>query len=121
MKAGEERSSGDDGVMVSACATETLLRLVVEGELDLGSGRHWREAVLPMLEPPCPTQVDVDLTGVAFMDSTGLGLLVNLRQWSESNSVALRLLNVPRNVLRVLDYSGVTPLFEISAAQLEPD
>jgi anti-sigma B factor antagonist len=65
--------------------------------------------------------VDVDLTGVAFMDSSGLGLLVDLRQWSEANSVRLRLLNVPRIVVRVLEYSGVTQLFEISAAQLEPD
>lgn len=118
---GEQRSSGDDGVVVSASASETLLRLTIEGELDLGSSRHWHEVVLPMLEPPCPDQVDVDLTGVAFMDSSGLGLLVNLRQWSESNAVSLRLLNVPRNVLRVLEFSGVTSLFQISAAQLEPD
>ena len=120
--AGEERTSGDDAVVVSAIAQESLLRVVVEGEFDLGSTGHWTTVVLPHLEPPCPTHVDVELTGVQFMDSSGLGLLVNLRQWSATNSVPLRLVDVPRNVMRVLDYSGVTPLFEISAAaQLEPD
>jgi anti-sigma B factor antagonist len=97
------------------------MRVVVEGELDLGAAPHWDDTVLPLLEPPCPTHVEVELGGVEFLDSSGLGLLVTLRHWSESNAIPLRLVNVPHGVMRVFDYSGVTPLFVMSAAQLEPD
>ena len=116
-----ERSSGDEGVRVVASSDGDLLRVVVEGELDLGAAQHWDATVAPLLGPPCPQQVAVDLGGVEFLDSSGLGLLVTMRQWSDANSTSLRLLNVPRNVARVLDYSGVSSLFEMSAAQLEPD
>ena len=91
-----------------------------EGDFDLAAGPIW-EATVPMLLATSPQQMDVDLGGVAFMDSSGLGLLVKLRQTAESSGLRLRLLNVPHRVGRVLDYSGVTALFDISAAELEPD
>ena len=109
---------------MSASRVDGSARLVVEGELDLGAAAQWEETLLPVLQPPCPKSIDVDLTAVEFIDSSGLGMLVKLRAWAESNSVRLRLLNVPHNVMRVLDFSGVTDLFEVtelSAAHLEPD
>jgi anti-anti-sigma factor len=90
----------------------------------VGAAPHWDATVIPLLHPPCPQTLDVDLAAVDFIDSSGLGMLVKLRAWAEPNSVRLRLVNVPRNVMRVLDFSGVTGLFvvsEKSAAELEPD
>ena len=115
------QSSGDDGFRVSTSGDGVALNVVVEGEFDLGARTHWEAAVLPLLTPPCPQLLDVDLGGVDFFDSSGLGLLVELRQWSEPNGVRLRLLNPPRNVVCVLEFAGVSGLFEMSAAQLEPD
>ena len=46
------RSTSGDGVVVT---------VVVEGELDLGARPHWEAAVTPLLTPPCPERIDVDL------------------------------------------------------------
>jgi len=115
------REGGDDGVRICASAGADTLRLVVEGELDLGAMSHWDSTVGPLLQPPCPERVELDLGAVDFIDSSGLGLLIKLRAWAAPNGVGLRLLNVPRNVMRVLDFSGVTALFDVSPAELEPD
>ena len=55
------------------------------------------------------------------MDSSGLGLLITLRTWAGAHESRLRLSNVSHNVVRVLEFSGVTSLFELSTPQLEPD
>jgi hypothetical protein len=48
-------------------------------------------------------------------------LLVRLRDWASGGDARLRLVNVPRNLMRVLEFSGVDALFDVSAAELEPD
>jgi stage II sporulation protein AA (anti-sigma F factor antagonist) len=130
------RTSGDGDVRIRSCVHGDTLTVTVRGELDLGARSHWSAAVTPLLETPRPTRVDVDLRGVSFMDSSGLNLLVTLRKWAMDNATALRLVEVPASVGRVLDYAGVTGLFDVSTyssfststatpagstSQLEPD
>jgi anti-anti-sigma factor len=110
------RTSGDGDVRIRWCVSGDVLTVNVGGELDLGARSHWDAVVTPLLDPPLPERVDVDLRGVSFMDSSGLGLLLTLRQWAIDNATALRLLDVPACVRRVLDYSGVTDLFHLSTA-----
>lgn len=116
MSAGEE----DEAFRVVVTAANGSVHVQAEGEFDLAAGPLWESTVAPLLAHPV-REVDVDLGRVSFMDSSGLGLLVKLRQVTEAEGVRLRLLEVPHRVMRVLDYSGVTELFDISAAELEPD
>lgn len=116
MTAGE-----DDGVFgVEATAVDGVVTVRASGDFDLAAGAVWESTVPPLLANG-PRQVDIDLAGVTFIDSSGLGRLVKLRQVAESTGVKLRLLDVPHRVARVLDYSGVTALFELSATEFEPD
>ena len=110
----------DEGFRVVASAEDGVVTVRAEGDFDLAAAPVW-ETTVPTVLSASPHQIDVDLGGVSFMDSSGLGLLVKLRQTAETDGMRLRLLNVPHRVARVLDYSGVTTLFEISAAELEPD
>jgi anti-anti-sigma factor len=116
----EAEATGDDAFRVVSTWDGTTLVLTVEGELDLAAASTWDDAVVVHLDRG-PAQIDVDLGAVTFMDSSGLGVLVKLRSWADGHDARLQLLRVPRNVLRVLEFSGVVELFAISAAEFEPD
>jgi anti-anti-sigma factor len=107
--------SGDEAFSVTASATSGELTIVLTGEFDLGAGAHWTK-VVGAFSTDGLARVTVDFGGVEFMDSSGLGLLVRLRHELEGSPTMLRLRDVPDNVRRVLDYAGVTPLFELSAS-----
>ena len=49
--------------------------LHVQGELDLASAPVLREALISALSANPATHLVMDLTGVSFMDSTGIGVL----------------------------------------------
>lgn len=55
--------------------------------------------------------IDVDLGGVTFIDSSGLGALVRLQNSATAAGRRLQLSNVPRSVARILDLTGLTDLF----------
>lgn len=63
----------------------------------------------------------IDLSGVTFMDSTGLGVVVQAKRAFEAED-ALRLVVKDANVRKVFEVTGldsVLPLFETKEAALE--
>ncbi len=50
-----------------------------------------------------------------FLDSSGLGSLYRTRRAAEEGGVPLRLHAVPDHVMRVLDVTAMTPLFDLGA------
>lgn len=78
------------------------------GELDIHGAPAMHDALHQVRELGAP-EVVIDLSGVTFMDSTGLREL--LRVASDGQRVVLR--NVPHQVQLLLDLAGVEPLFVI--------
>ncbi|CAA9524442.1 MAG: hypothetical protein AVDCRST_MAG67-3503 [uncultured Solirubrobacteraceae bacterium] len=79
------------------------------GELDLATA----DAVQAELERVEATDADaivLDLAGLAFMDSTGIRLLVNAHARSQADSDRLTLLRGGNAVQRVLELTGVDVL-----------
>jgi anti-sigma B factor antagonist len=77
-------------------ATAGQVRGAVEGEVAAGA-QH----------------VVLDCTGVAFMGSAGLALLVEQREAAERREGTLRLVALPRAVSRPLQVTGLLELFEV--------
>jgi anti-sigma B factor antagonist len=83
-------------------------RIVIDGELDLRSAVDLRAEVSAMLaERPLPTDVEVDLAGVTFMDSLGLGTLVVGHRICAQLGVRLRVRNPSPFAARLLTISGL--------------
>lgn len=59
--------------------------------------------------------VVVDLADVDFLDSTGLQLFLRLRAVAEERGGSVRLRSADHRVLRILEVTGVTPLFVLEA------
>lgn len=86
----------------------------LSGELDLATVPILREAALAELaEAGCATLV-LDLDGLTFLDSTGLGCWIELRNRAEEQAKALELEAVPAGARRTVTIAGLAPLFGLA-------
>ena len=83
--------------------------LTVTGEIDLYTAPKLREA----LGDAAGGGLAVDLRGVRFMDSMGLGVLIGARRRTVEGDGRFALVCTEGPVLRVLDVSGLTTVFEV--------
>lgn len=85
--------------------------LGVSGEVDLYTVPQLREALAEMAQRW--PRYAVDLDGVSFIDSTGLGVLVGgLKRAREAGS-ALELICSSAQILRIFEITGLTSVFSI--------
>jgi anti-sigma B factor antagonist len=84
--------------------------LAVSGDLDISGVDEFLDQASRLLDT-APDAVDIDLGGVTFIDSSGLGALVRLHRSAAGSGRQLRLANVPRPVSRILELTGLTELF----------
>jgi anti-anti-sigma factor len=75
------------------------------GELDATTCHRLRRLLANLLRQPV-NRIELDLSGIAFMDSSGLGALLAHRVAAERVSVDLRVVAPSRQVARVLDLTG---------------
>ncbi|MGH8936189.1 MAG: STAS domain-containing protein [Acidimicrobiia bacterium] len=86
--------------------------LEVGGEIDLATAAQLREAVLDLIQNGS-RQVVVDLRGVEFMDSTGLGVLVGALKRLREQEGDLVLVCTEGPVLKILTLTGLDRVFPI--------
>jgi len=87
------------------------------GELDLATVPELASRIAVLREAGCDDLV-LDLRGLSFLDSTGLRLLLENRQDAEQDGWRFSIVDGERPISRVLEVSGVSPLF--ARAQLGP-
>ena len=90
-----------------------LIVLTPTGELDMSNGEALEEAISDARGKGVPALV-LDLTGLTFMDSSGLRILLDT--WNESKLAELELtLVVPKEglVRRVLEISGCDTILPV--------
>jgi anti-sigma B factor antagonist len=84
----------------------------VGGEIDPGTATELSEAALAAMQEIGPTLV-LDLSGVTFMDSTGLKVLLSVHQRAQLAGGRLVLAAPGRPVQRVVSITGLDEIFEI--------
>ena len=84
--------------------------LAVSGDLDISGVEEFLDHAARLLDDGT-AGIEVDLGGVTFIDSSGLGALVRLQRTATVAGRHLRLTNVPRPVTRILELTGLTDLF----------
>jgi anti-sigma B factor antagonist len=95
---------------VAFAPDETPPVLSAAGELDIGSAPILREALLKLLADEV-ADVVLDLSGITFVDSSGLAvLLMGARRW-DGDDRRLVVRNPSGVVSRVVDLTGVRAAF----------
>jgi anti-anti-sigma factor len=83
--------------------------ICVSGELDLATADSLQRE-LERVEATDADSIILDLSGLRFMDSTGVRLMLRAHARSRADSDRLTMLRGPASVQRVLDLTGVADL-----------
>ena len=83
------------------------VRMCLEGELDLSTAATFHDAVFELMADGW-TSIVVDLTGVSFMDSSGLRATFELDTEATQRGVALRLTGATDQVQRLFAMTGLS-------------
>jgi anti-sigma B factor antagonist len=103
-----------DGLLtVSVEPAGALLMVRAEGELDIASARLLEEEVREAIDSGASTVV-LDLSGLDFIDSTGIRVLLSVAEHASRTGDRLRMLHGSERVENVLDLSGVAPLLPLA-------
>ena len=89
-----------------------LAAVAVRGELDIRSAPELRAALTGVLDAGA-TKLVLDLAGVAFMDSSGLGVLVTAHRRLDALGSRLQVVGVQGPVGRLLTVTGLTRVFDV--------
>jgi anti-anti-sigma factor len=78
------------------------------GDLDMAATFTAEPALERAIETPALRSVTLDLSGVTFVDSVGIGLVLRLAGELEGRAVPLRIVPGPRRVQQVFETAGLT-------------
>jgi len=110
MRADEPGDGSDLAVRVGSRAADGTLPIELEGDLDMDATFKLEPELERHLGEDGISRVVLDLAGVGFMDSAGLGALLSTRERAELLGVELRVANPSDVVLRVFEVTGTTRL-----------
>jgi anti-anti-sigma factor len=97
------RDSTDDGAAV----------LRVTGDMDVDTAYRVPDEVAALFDDATPRQVVLDLSGVTFLDSVGLGMLVRAQDEALAHDAGFRLLAPSDPVSRTLSITAMDTHFAV--------
>ena len=95
--------------------------VAIFGELDVATADEAREAIAPVLEQS--GHVVIDMRACPFIDSNGVGVLVQVALRLREQNRTLRLRGIGQRVQRTLDLAGLTgsELLEVEPERRKPE
>ena len=89
--------------------------LAVFGEIDVASAPRLREQLITLVNDQ-KHRIVVDLGGVDFIDSTGLGVLIGARKRVRAHDGDVVLVCTEPRIVKVFEITGLDQLFAIRAS-----
>ncbi|MBQ3011616.1 MAG: STAS domain-containing protein [Oscillospiraceae bacterium] len=83
------------------------LTIYLYGELDHHAARGTMKVIADMMSYDLPKQTVLDFSGLTFMDSSGIALLLKTYRLAKAHDGTVWVEHPNRQVLRVLEASGV--------------
>jgi anti-sigma B factor antagonist len=99
-------------VSVSRKAADDIPVVAVSGEVDVYSAPELKESLTKLLESGAKSVI-VDLSDVAFLDSTGLGALVEARAATSEAGGSLPIVCSHERILKLFTITGLDGVFSI--------
>jgi len=87
----------------------------VSGEVDMACAPDLLGTIVSAEVPPGGKLV-LDLSGVAFMDSSGISALVEAQRTRDAEGIAMTIVGTPPTVLEVFRISGVDRFLDVVAS-----
>jgi anti-sigma B factor antagonist len=98
--------------IVKADIENQIKRISIEGEIDVYTSIDLKLELNTLVDDG-NKKILIDLEGVTYMDSSGLGVLVALLKRIKQEEGELKLLNLPPSVEKIFELTRLTKFFEI--------
>ncbi|MEE3333733.1 MAG: anti-sigma factor antagonist [Ruminococcus sp.] len=96
--------------MLNTDYKDDILTVFLSGEIDHNRAVGIRSAIDSQINALRPRRLELDFSDVSFMDSSGIGLIMGRYRAVGLIGGDLRIINVPDNLNRIIELSGVTTL-----------
>lgn len=95
---------------------ETVLVVRLEGQVVNGQTEVLRNAVYSLSEAQSNVSaIKLDLARVTTIDAGGLGVMLELREQAESRGIRFELMNVTKQIGRVLEITRLDSVFQLTS------
>ena len=98
---------------INAKSVDRNLLLELSGEIDHHSAKNAMREMELTVDAALPKKLVLDMTGVTFMDSSGIALILRAQQRMRLLDGSLLVCHVPEQAKRVLDAAGIGRLVTI--------
>lgn len=98
---------------IYARTSDRNLLLELNGELDHHGAKNALKEVEMEIDATLPKALVLDFSGVSFMDSSGIALVLRAQQRMRLLDGSILLRNVPEQAKRVFDAAGISRLVPI--------
>ena len=98
---------------ISANVAGNMGTINMTGRFDFNVQREFKEAYDSLLSSQAVGVIDVNLSGVDYLDSSALGMLLMLRERSTAAGKSLKLSKPTPGVAQILDIANFAKLFTI--------
>ena len=88
---------------------KTLIALI-QGDIDHHTAKEIRDTIDDYTKRYKPSVLKLDFSGVPFMDSSGIGLIMGRFKCISSLKGNLKVINIPKNLERMIKLSGLAAL-----------
>jgi anti-sigma B factor antagonist len=93
---------------VSVSLADDSATVTVRGDFDMSATFRVEPTLEATLQEPGIRAITLDLSGLTFIDSTGLGVITKLDSEARGSGIALAIVPGPRDVQRVFEISGLS-------------
>ena len=98
---------------MQATSADINLLLEFRGELDHHGARNALRELEMAVDAALPKVLVLDMSGITFMDSSGIALILRAQQRMQLLDGSILVCNVPAQARRVLDAAGIGRLVTI--------
>ncbi|MDD6605621.1 MAG: STAS domain-containing protein [Oscillospiraceae bacterium] len=98
---------------INAKSMDRNLLLELSGEIDHHGARDAMRELELAVDAALPKKLVLDMTGVTFMDSSGIALILRAQQRMRLLDGSILVCHVPEQAKRVLDAAGIGRLVTI--------
>ena len=95
---------------INVTSRDSGLTVAPSGKIDYRCARDMMAQLSETISARTPARLELDLSGVTFMDSTGIAVLIRTHWQMAQHGGTLRAVNVPAHVRQILDAAGVCRL-----------
>ena len=90
-----------------------ILYVKLVGDIDHHSAKSIRDSVDNLIRKNNPAELELDLSAVEFMDSSGLGLVLGRYKKQTDMGGKMKIINPTKRVMQILQLAGVEKIIKI--------